>query len=155
PHRLTSVAALGVVGTAAALLFVLFGAPDVAMTQFAIETLTVLILVLVFHHMPQFRAYTPTSRRIADWLLSLAFGAFMSILAMLAIDTSMGSPISSYFSEEAVASGKGRNIVNVIIVDFRAADTFGELFVLALAGLGVWTLLVARRQADARREPRP
>ena len=155
PHRLTSVAALGVVGTAAALLFVLFGAPDVAMTQFAIETLTVLILVLVFHHMPQFRAYTPTSRRIADWLLSLAFGAFMTVLMLLAIDTSMGSPISSYFSEQAVESGKGRNIVNVIIVDFRAADTFGELFVLALAGLGVWTLLVARRQADARKEPRP
>jgi multicomponent Na+:H+ antiporter subunit A len=144
--RLGSVAALGVVGIAAALIFVLFGAPDVAMTQFAIETLTVLILVLVFYHLPQFRSYTSRWVRTADWILSLAFGAFMTVLVLLAVDTRFGDPISSYFSEQSVPEGKGRNIVNVIIVDFRATDTFGELFVLALAGVGVATLLTARRE---------
>lgn len=145
-HRLGSVAALGMVGICAALIFVLFGAPDVAMTQFAIETLTVLILVLVFYHLPQFRSYTSRLRRTADLLLSLAFGAFMTVLVLLAVDTRIGAPISTYFSEQSVPEGKGRNIVNVIIVDFRAADTFGELFVLALAGMGVATLLSARRE---------
>ncbi|BAM02820.1 hydrogen gas-evolving membrane-bound hydrogenase subunit E [Phycisphaera mikurensis] len=145
-HRLGSIAALGVVGICAALIFLLFGAPDVAMTQFAIETLTVLILVLVFYHLPEFRNYTSRSRKAVDLLLSLAFGAFMTVLVLLAVDTGMGQPVSSYFSEQAVAAGKGRNIVNVIIVDFRATDTFGELFVLALAGMGVATLLIARRE---------
>jgi len=145
-HRLGSVAALGVVGLCAALIFLLFGAPDVAMTQFAIETLTVLILVLVFHHLPQFRVYTSRLRRAGDLVLSLAFGAFMTVMVLLAVDTGFGEPISAFFSEQSVAGGKGRNIVNVIIVDFRATDTFGELFVLALAGMGVATLLIARRQ---------
>ncbi len=144
--RLASVAALGMVGIGAALIFVLFGAPDVAMTQFAIETLTVLILVLVFYHLPQFRSYSSRLRRTADLVLSLAFGAFMTVLVLLAVDTRIGAPISTYFSEQSVPGGKGRNIVNVIIVDFRAADTFGELFVLALAGIGVATLLTARRE---------
>ena len=144
--RLGSVAALGVVGICAALIFALFGAPDVAMTQFAIETLTVLILVLVFYHLPEFRAYSSRLRRVGDLALSLAFGAFMTVLVLLAVDTNFGDPISAYFSEQSVAGGKGRNIVNVIIVDFRAADTFGELFVLALAGMGVATLLMARRE---------
>lgn len=145
-HRLGSVAALGVVGICAALIFALFGAPDVAMTQFAIETLTVLILVLVFYHLPQFRTYSSRLRRATDVVISLAFGAFMTVLVLLAVDTNFGEPISSYFSEQSVPGGKGRNIVNVIIVDFRATDTFGELFVLALAGMGVATLLMARRE---------
>ncbi len=146
-RRLASVASLGVVGVAAALVFVLFGAPDVAMTQFSIEVLTVLIFVLVFYHLPQFRKYTSNARRAADWVISLAFGGFMTVLALLALDTRMGEPVSSYFSEAAVPEGKGRNIVNVIIVDFRATDTFGELVVLALAGVGILTLLMARREA--------
>ena len=145
-NRLGSVAALGVVGICAALIFLLFGAPDVAMTQFAIETLTVLILVLVFHHLPQFRTYSSRARRLTDLALSLAFGAFMTVLVLLAVDTRIGEPVSAYFSEQSVTAGKGRNIVNVIIVDFRAMDTFGELFVLALAGMGVATLLIARRE---------
>ena len=145
-HRLGSVAALGVVGICAALIFLLFGAPDVAMTQFAIETLTVLILVLVFYHLPEFRSYTSGLRKAGDLVLSLAFGAFMTVLVLLAVDSRIGEPVSAFFSEQAVTAGKGRNIVNVIIVDFRATDTFGELFVLALAGMGVATLLAARRE---------
>ena len=151
--RLGSVAALGVVGACAALVYVLFGAPDVAMTQFAVETLTVLILVLVFYHLPEFRAYTSRLRDAADLVVSLAFGAFMTALVLLAVNSRMGEPVSSYFSEQAVTAAKGRNIVNVIIVDFRAADTFGELFVLALAGAGVATLLAARRERPGAEEP--
>ena len=76
----------------------------------------------------------------------------MTALVLLAVDTRIGEPVSAYFSEQSVAGGKGRNIVNVIIVDFRAMDTFGELFVLALAGMGVATLLIARRERPDGRE---
>jgi multicomponent Na+:H+ antiporter subunit A len=144
-RRLAAVAGLGVVGIAVALTFVIFGAPDVAMTQFAIETLTVLIFVLVFYHLPQFRLYTALPRRVIDWALSLTFGFFMAVLVVLAVSTDMAPPVSEYFSEAAVPDAKGRNIVNVIIVDFRATDTFGELVVLAIAAIGVATLLHLRR----------
>jgi multicomponent Na+:H+ antiporter subunit A len=143
-RRLSSVAALGVLGTAAALIFVLFGAPDVAMTQFSVETLTVLILVLVFYHLPQFKRFSSPVVRAFDWVISIAFGAFMASAMMLALRMDFGEPISDYFSETAVPEAKGRNIVNVILVDFRATDTFGELVVLAIAGVGVATLLATR-----------
>lgn len=148
-YRLAAVAALGLVGVASALIFVYYGAPDVAMTQFAIETLTVLIFVLVFYHLPQFSNYTGRLRKVADWALSLVFGAVMAGLVMLAAHTDMAPKISGFFSDNAVPAAKGRNIVNVIIVDFRAMDTFGEIVVLGIAGVGVATLLGSRDRVRA------
>ena len=150
-YRLASVAALGVAGVASALIFVYYGAPDVAMTQFAIETLTVLIFVLVFHHLPQFTNYSGKLRKAADWVISLLFGGVMGVLVMLAARTDMAPTVSGYFSDNAYPLAKGRNIVNVIIVDFRAADTLGELVVLGIAGVGVATLLSMRSRARVRR----
>lgn len=150
-YRLASVAALGVAGVASALIFVYYGAPDVAMTQFAIETLTVLIFVLVFHHLPQFTNYSGKLRKAADWAISLLFGGVMGVLVMLAARTDMAPTVSGYFSDNAYPLAKGRNIVNVIIVDFRAADTLGELVVLGIAGVGVATLLSMRSRARVRR----
>jgi multicomponent Na+:H+ antiporter subunit A len=150
-YRLAAVAALGVAGVASALIFVYYGAPDVAMTQFAIETLTVLIFVLVFYHLPQFTNYTGKLRKAADWTISLLFGGVMGVLVMLAARTDLAETVSGYFSENAYPLAKGRNIVNVIIVDFRAADTFGELVVLGIAGVGVATLLCTRTRARVRR----
>lgn len=143
-YRLAAVAAVGVAGVASALIFVFYGAPDVAMTQFAIETLTVLIFVLVFYHLPQFTNYTTRVRKLFDWIISLVFGGLMAALVMLTVNVDLAPPISGYFSESAVPLAKGRNIVNVIIVDFRAADTLGELVVLGIAGVGVAALLKAR-----------
>jgi multicomponent Na+:H+ antiporter subunit A len=143
-YRLAAVAAVGVAGVASALIFVFYGAPDVAMTQFAIETLTVLIFVLVFYHLPQFSNYTTWMRKLFDWIISLVFGGLMAALVMLAVNVKLAPVISGYFSESAVPLAKGRNIVNVIIVDFRATDTLGELVVLGIAGVGVAALLKAR-----------
>ncbi|MCH8508016.1 MAG: DUF4040 domain-containing protein [Phycisphaerales bacterium] len=140
-YRLAAVAALGMAGVASALIFVFYGAPDVAMTQFAIETLTVLIFVLVFYHLPQFTSFTGRMQKFSDWVVSLAFGAVMAGMVMLAVQTDMAPKISGYFSENAVPLAYGRNIINVILVDFRAADTFGEIVVLGIAGVGVAALL--------------
>ncbi len=147
--RLAAVAALGVAGVASALLFVYFGAPDVAMTQVSAEILTVLIFVLVFYHLPQFASYTGRLRKSADWAVAAVFGASMTALVMLAVRTELAPTVSGAFSERSVPDGKGRNIVNVILVDFRAMDTFGEITVLGIAGVGVATLLTARGRARA------
>ncbi len=143
-QRLASVAALGVVGVIAALIFVLFGAPDVAMTQFAIDILTVLILVLVFYHLPQFRTMSKPAAYLGDWVLSGVFGALMAALILVSATHDFASPASAFYSEASVPAAFGRNIVNVILVDFRATDTFGEILVLALAALGVVSLLRVR-----------
>lgn len=139
--RLTAIAALGLVGYSVALVYVLFSAPDLAMTQIAIETLTVILFVLVFYHLPDFRSISSPGSKVRDLSIALGGGAMMTAL-VLAV-TAMDPPrtVSEYFAAEAYPQGFGRNIVNVILVDFRVLDTLGELTVLAVAGVGVWSLL--------------
>lgn len=139
--RLTAVVALGVVGYGMALIFVLFGAPDLAMTQFMIETLTVILLVLVFYHLPRFARLSTRPARLRDIALATAAGGLATAFVLAAISVQYVAPISSYFMEQSVPLAHGRNVVNVILVDFRALDTLGEITVLALAGVGVFALL--------------
>ncbi len=145
--RLAAIAALGVVGYGVALIFVLFGAPDLAMTQFLVETLTVILFVLVFYHLPESRVVSDPAARWRDTALAAAAGAVMTALALVGTPENF-PPISRYFAEHSVTEGHGRNIVNVILVDFRGLDTLGESTVLAVAGLGVYALLKLRRRAD-------
>jgi len=144
--RLGAVAALGVVGYSVAMIFILFGAPDLAMTQIMIETLTVILFVLVFYHLPRFVDLSSMSSRIRDALISLSLGVLMTILVLVAVNAQFHPTISSYFAEHSLPEAHGRNIVNVILVDFRALDTLGEITVLALAGVGVYSLLKLRLQ---------
>ena len=135
-----------------ALIFVLFGAPDLAMTQFLVETLTVILFVLVFYHLPELpdrvRAgrpggATPSSR----W----PPGPLMTALVLVGTPENFDPPISAYFAEHSVPRGHGRNIVNVILVDFRGLDTLGEITVLSVAAVGVYALLKLRRTDATRR----
>jgi multicomponent Na+:H+ antiporter subunit A len=139
--RLSSVAALGVVGFGVALTFVLFGAPDLAMTQLMIETMTVILLVLVLYHLPGFARLSTRLQRRVDAVIALSAGAMMTLLVLVATSVEQFPPISGYFAENSYRLGHGRNIVNVILVDFRALDTMGEITVLALAGVGVFALV--------------
>ena len=142
---LGAVAALGVVGYGVALIYVLFGAPDLAMTQFAIETLTVVLFVFVFYHLPKFRILTSVAARTRDAAVAISAGALMTTLVVMAVaQRSAHEPISEYFAQESVPKAYGRNVVNVILVDFRAMDTLGEIAVLVVAGLGVFALLKLR-----------
>lgn len=144
--RLTSIAIMGIIGYSAALLFILFGAPDVAATQLLIETLTVVIFVLILHKLPPFRYLTHAGQRYLYILVSLAFGAMMTYVLLLAKQYPMDSKLKSYFGENSYVLGKGHNIVNVILVDFRAMDTMGEIVVLAVAAIGILALLKLRIQ---------
>lgn len=142
--RLAAIATLGVVGYSIALFFVLLGAPDLAMTQFLIETLTVILFVLVFYHLPPPKEESVSLARLRDALLASGVGGLMTFLVIVAARVEMDERISGYFVDNSLPLGHGRNIVNVILVDFRGLDTLGEITVLAVAGVGVYALLKLR-----------
>jgi multicomponent Na+:H+ antiporter subunit A len=145
--RLAAIAALGVVGYGVALVFILFGAPDLAMTQFLVETLTVILFVLVFYHLPESRIVSDRAARWRDAALAAGAGAVMTALVLVGTPENY-PPISTYFVENSVPRGHGRNVVNVILVDFRGLDTLGEITVLSVAAVGVYALLKLRRRVD-------
>ena len=142
--RLTAVAALGVVGYSVALIYTLFGAPDLAMTQFAIETLTVFLFVLVLYRLPRFANLSSRGARLRDAVVAIAAGATMTVLVLVGTTPHMASRLSAYYAQNALPLAHGRNIDNVILVDFRALDTLGEITVLAAAAIGVYALLKLR-----------
>jgi multicomponent Na+:H+ antiporter subunit A len=142
--RLGAVAALGVVGYGIALLFILFGAPDLAMTQFLIETLMVILFVFVLYYLPRFANLSPPRARIRDAFVALVSGGLVTLLVLAVSSVQLHPKISGYFAENSLTLAHGRNIVNVILVDFRALDTLGEITVLAIAGVGVLALLKLR-----------
>lgn len=147
--RLAAVAAVGVVGYGIALLFVLFGAPDLAMTQVLIETLTVILFVLVLYHLPKFAIRSSRATRTRDAIVAGAAGLLMTGITLAAFTVTGTGPIADYYEEHSLPDGHGRNVVNVILVDFRAFDTLGEITVLSTAALGVYALIRLRpRKAD-------
>ncbi len=152
--RLGAVAALGVVGYGVALVFILFGAPDLALTQFLIETLTVILLVLVLYHLPRLKAITGKPARARDLMVSLAFGALMTTIVLVTASVEFDSRVSDFYAAHSLPDAHGRNIVNVILVDFRGLDTLGEITVLAVAAIGVFALLKLRPQAIKQRAKR-
>jgi multicomponent Na+:H+ antiporter subunit A len=147
--RLTAVAALGVTG-AIALLLAIFSAPDLAMTLVMVETLTVILLVLVFYHLPSFAVLRTRVERVRDLVVALAGGAMMTLLVLAAATVRMEPWVSTYYKAAAWPEALGRNVVNVILVDFRALDTLGEIVVVAVAGVGVYALLRLRPRTRAR-----
>lgn len=146
--RMYSIIGVGVIGYLVAVIFLMYSAPDLAMTQFAVETLTVIIFVLVIYKLPKFIPYYSTRRRIRDFIVAGSGGFLMALLALIIISEPLTSELKSYFAENSLPLGKGKNIVNVILVDFRAFDTMGEITVLAIAAIGVYALLKLRKNED-------
>jgi multicomponent Na+:H+ antiporter subunit A len=147
--RFASIISLGAMGYAVALIFVHFSAPDLGITQVLVETLTVLLLVLVLVKAPGFSRYASRGEVIRDVLVATLLGALMTLLVLAALNVQWAPSISAYFIENSYELGKGRNIVNVILVDFRALDTLGEIFVLAIAALGVYSMIRLRKGKDS------
>lgn len=139
--RLGSVASMGVLGFAVALTFILFSAPDLGITQLLVETLTVILLVLVLFKLPEFVNLSSPFERYRDLAVAVFAGGVMTLLILASLDVQYFESISSYYVENSGPLGHGRNIVNVILVDFRALDTLGEIFVLSLAALGVLSMI--------------
>jgi len=144
--RLASVAALGAIGFTVALLYVLFSAPDVSITQILVETLTVILLVLVLYRLPPYLSLSPTRVRLRDAVIATLTGMTITLLILATTATKHFDSIADWFIEGSVPLGEGRNIVNVILVDFRAFDTLGEIFVLTLAAIGVFAMIRFRSE---------
>jgi multicomponent Na+:H+ antiporter subunit A len=139
--RLTAIAAMSVVGYCICLLFVFYSAPDLAMTQFTIDTLTVVLFVLVLFKLPPFRNLTSPAGTVRDAVICLAFGTLVSAVALEVLGEPVNKEISRFYAENAYVQAKGKNIVNVILVDFRGLDTMVEITVLTIAAIGVYSLL--------------
>ncbi|MFC3340645.1 hydrogen gas-evolving membrane-bound hydrogenase subunit E [Paracandidimonas soli] len=126
----------GAVGFGVAVVFLLGGAPDLAFTQFSVEALSVVILLAVIGHMP-FRVSDPRSsrQRNRDACIGVMFGLMFIAVLFSVVALPFNEALSDFFREASYPLAHGRNLVNVIIVDFRALDTLGEITVLALAAL--------------------
>jgi multicomponent Na+:H+ antiporter subunit A len=138
---MAAVLSLGVVGYGVAMTFLVYGAPDLAMTQFSVETLTVIIYVLVFRHFRNLGALSPPLVRYRDLIIAGGTGIFIAALVLSVSTTDTAARLREFFVEFGPTLGHGRNIVNVILVDFRGFDTMGEITVLATAAIGVRALL--------------
>ena len=149
-HRVTSIMSLSVVGLMVSLLFVRFSAPDLALTQLSVEVVTMLLLMLAMYFLPVRTKVESSSVRVfRDVLLALITGGGVAVLAFLVM-TGETATISQFFMDNSKSGGGGTNVVNVILVDFRGFDTFGEITVLGIAAMGIYALLKDLNLASAK-----
>ncbi|NWF49305.1 MAG: putative monovalent cation/H+ antiporter subunit A [Ignavibacteriaceae bacterium] len=139
--RLKSIVGIGVVGFTMGIIFIIHSAPDLALTTFAIETLTVILFVLVLYKLPKFLPFSKSYSRLRDIIIASSVGLFMTLVVLYITSIELQSELKKFYTDNSVPGGKGRNVVNVILVDFRAIDTLGEITVLAIAAIGVFALL--------------
>ena len=142
--RLGAVVSVGIMGFSIALTFILFSAPDLGITQLLVETLTVILLVLVLFRLPRFSSLSTPIERVRDVAVAGTLGGLVTLLVLTSWSIDQFVPISDYMIANSAPLAHGRNIVNVILVDYRALDTLGEIFVLALAAIGVFAMLKLR-----------
>jgi len=145
---MAAVLSLGVVGYGVAVMYALLGAPDLAMTQFAVETLTVVIFVLVFSRLRGFADLSSRFVRARDACVAIAAGALVTTLVLFIGASGTTSRLAAYFVDAAPRLAHGYNIVNVILVDFRGFDTMGEITVLVTVAIGVRALLLIGRERN-------
>jgi multicomponent Na+:H+ antiporter subunit A len=149
-NRLAAVLLVGVTGYGCGTVFAFHGAPDLALTQFLVETLTLVIFVLVLRTLPAEADSSNINRyRLPRGVLALAVGATVATLAAFAMAARTTTPIAELLPDAAYLRGHGANTVNVLLVDIRAWDTMGEISVLLVAATGVASLVFRHRRFGA------
>ena len=175
-HRLVALMLLGGAGLATCITFAWFSAPDLALTQLVVEVVTTILILLGLRWLPKRfeemnlgpAPFATRLRRSKDVAIAFIVGAGLATLAYAVMVLPMGDTVGSFFLERAYAEGGGRNVVNVILVDFRGFDTMGEITVLGAVALAVYALLrrfrpapdsigspIQQRQQDAFDEAQP
>ncbi|WP_431798752.1 Na+/H+ antiporter subunit A [Halobacillus andaensis] len=146
-NRIAAILILGVVGYGLAMLFVVYRAPDLALTQLIVETVTVGLFLLVFYHLPKLQKTdeAPVTKTL-NVIISVAFGLMMTMVAISAHSSKLFESMSSYFVDNSYKLGGGDNIVNVILVDFRGLDTLFEIAVLGIAAMAIFALIRLREK---------
>ncbi|MCM3705458.1 MULTISPECIES: Na+/H+ antiporter subunit A [Cytobacillus] len=142
--RLTSIILLGAVGYTVALFFVLFRAPDLALTQLVIETISVALFLLCFYHLPQIKDEERMPFKATNAVISIGVGLVITLIAFSAHSNKLFDSISQYYIDNTYEKAAGKNMVNVILVDFRGFDTMFEITVLAIAALGIFGMIKLR-----------
>ena len=155
-HRLAALALLSGAGLSTCITFTWFSAPDLALTQLSVEAVTTVLILLGLRWLPRRlepaetgvqRTALATARRTRDLLIAVAAGGGMAALAWAMMSRQFPQSISTFFLERALPEGGGTNVVNVMLVDFRGFDTFGEIVVLGIVALTVYALLRRFRPA--------
>jgi multicomponent Na+:H+ antiporter subunit A len=150
--RFTAVLMVGITGYGMAIIYALHGAPDLALTQMLVETIVLVAFVLALRSLPaRLWDHRGSKHRLLRAGLGIAFGGTMALIAMTSMASRTAEPISLAYPEMAYEEGGGANAVNVLLVDLRAWDTFGEITVLAIAATGIASLIFIRGRGDTRR----
>lgn len=142
--KIWAVTQMGVVGTCLILMFIFYGAPDLALTQLLVEIFTLTIFVFALHRLPRLKFFTSVKIRMRDLGISLAFGVLMGYLTYFSLSKPLDKTVAGFYAENAFVAAQGKNIVNVILVDFRSFDTLGEVSVVLMAAIGVYILMRKR-----------
>ncbi len=147
---LQAIIGLSLVGYATAVFFAVSGAADLAMTQVAVESLSLLLFLACLRALPAFARKSNRRTVASDAFIAASLGSILFVTLLMAVQNQASSRLTPFFSERALSEGFGRNVVNVILVDFRALDTLGEITVLAIAGLAIFGLLSRYREGEGK-----
>ncbi|PCF84519.1 Na+/H+ antiporter subunit A [Staphylococcus delphini] len=143
--RLFSIIMLSAVGYSMAIFFIFFNAPDLALTQFVVETISTALFLLCFYHLPNMSRYNESVRyHVVNAIISIGVGAVVIVLGLIAYGNRHFESISEFYKAHVYDLAEGKNMVNVILVDFRGTDTLFESSVLGIAGMGIYTLIKLR-----------
>ncbi|MDF9795833.1 multicomponent Na+:H+ antiporter subunit A [Catalinimonas alkaloidigena] len=138
--RLSLLIATSMLGFGVASVFVFFSAPDVSMTQFLVETITLVFFMLILHRLPPKLISISGKKKYGQLALSLVFGLMMCLILLSIHEVPVASAMKEYYLSQSYPKAKGENVVNVILIDFRALDTMGEITVLAITAIGILAL---------------
>ncbi len=139
--RVIALISMGVIGFGITIIFIAYSGVDLAITMIMVETLMIILAMAVVYHLPKYQNFSSTGARMRDGLVATLVGAFFMVLVIQAGTSDLEAPISEYFKEASYSLAYGRNIVNVILVDFRALDTLGEITVISIAALGIYAMI--------------
>ncbi|WP_286131039.1 hydrogen gas-evolving membrane-bound hydrogenase subunit E [Loktanella sp. 5RATIMAR09] len=145
--RITAIAGLGVVGIGMAMIFILYSAPDVAITQLLVETLVVVLFAAAALKLPSLTP-EPMRKRWLDVIISVGLGVVTTVILLKVTTGSIDRELTTFFETASYPQAFGQNIVNVILVDFRALDTFGEIAVVLIAAISIFALLKSKPEED-------
>ena len=147
--RLFSIIMASAVGYSVAIFFIFFGAPDLALTQFVVESISTALFLLCFYHLPNLNRHKETrSFKLVNIVISVGAGIVVTVLGLIAYGNRHFGSIAEFYKTHVYDLAHGTNMVNVILVDFRGTDTLFESSVLGIAGLGVYTMIKLRAKND-------
>ncbi|MGG4034427.1 Na+/H+ antiporter subunit A [Paenibacillus cisolokensis] len=140
--RMTAIILTGMSGYMVTLFFVIFRAPDLALTQMIVETVSVALFLLCFYHLPKLKKERlPLRFKLSNAVISIGVGVVVTLVALASLGGRSFDTIADYYTDASYKLAGGKNVVNVILVDFRGFDTLLEITVLGIASLGIYSLI--------------